>query len=240
MPSSFLLSIACAALLAAQCSSASSHNPHEVYVEAGLLGSKGIGYAHSFSDVLGVRVDVSASDASRSGRAGQFHYDADLKGRQMGAYADWFPFGGKFHLSAGLHARKLSMDVDGRANAAKKIVIGRAELEYGGPKDSVIAHVKWPTVAPYLGLGWGHSTIQRGGISFVSDLGVSFGSPKVELTISDALRKKLDTATVADRRLNGSDMTTDGELERQHRALNKDVGKIKAFPHLFVGVAYRF
>jgi len=239
MTSSLFLFITCAALLAIQSASA-SFNPHEVYAEVGLLGSKGIGYAHSFNDVLGVRADVSTSNASRSGRAGQFHYDADLKGQQMGAYADWFPFGGKFHLSAGLHARKLDLDVDGRANAAKKIVIGRAELEYGDPEDSATAHVKWPTVAPYLGLGWGHSTIQRGGISFVSDIGVSFGSPKVELTISEALRDNLDKAAEADRRINNSDMTTDGEIERQRRALAKDVGKIKVFPHLFIGAAYRF
>jgi len=240
MKSSFLLSITCAALLAAQCASASSHNPHEVYVEVGLLGSKGIGYARSFNDIFGVRAEVSASDASRSGRAGRFHYDADLKGRQMGTYADWFPFGGKFHLSAGLYTRKLSLDVDGRANEAKKIVIGRAELEYDGPEDSATAHVKWPIVAPYLGLGWGHSTIQRGGFSFVSDFGVSFGSPKVELTISDALRNKLDLAAEADRSINGSNMTTDGELARQRCALAKDAGKVKVFPHLFIGVAYRF
>jgi len=240
MKSSFLLPITCAALLAAQCANASSHNPHEVYVEAGLFGSKGIGYARSFNDVLGVRVDVSSSDTSRRGRAGEFHYDAALKGQQMGAYADWFPFGGKFHLSAGLHTRKLNLDVDGRANAAKKIAIGRVELEYGGPEDSATARVKWPTVAPYLGLGWGHSTIQRGGFSFVSDFGVSLGAPKVELTISEALRKKLDAATEADRRINGTDMTANGEIERQRSALAKDVGRVKVFPHLFVGVAYRF
>jgi len=240
MKSSLLLSMTCAGLLAAQCVNASSSNPHEVYAEVGLLGSKGIGYAHSLNDVLGVRADVSTSSASRSGRAGQFQYDADLKGRQVGAYADWFPFGGKFHLSAGLHTRKLDLDVDGRANEARKIVIGRAELGYGDPEDSATARVKWPTVAPYLGFGWGHSTIQRGGISFVSDIGVSVGSPKVELTISEALRTKLDRAAEMDRRINGSDMTSDGEIERQRSALAKDVGKVKIFPHLFIGVAYRF
>jgi len=235
----FLLPITCAGLLAAQCVNASS-SPREVYVGAGRLGSKGIGYAHSFNDVFGMHADVSSPKAGRSGRAGQFRYDADPKGQQMGAYIDWFPFGGKFHLSAALHVRKLTVDVNGRANKAQQIIIGRVPVKYGEPGDNATAHIKWPTVAPYLGFGWGHSTIQRGGISFVSDIGVSFGSPKVELTISEALRNKLERVADADRAANGTSMKVDDEIERQRRALVKNAGEIKVFPHVFIGVAYRF
>jgi len=236
----FLLAIACGALLATQSVSASS-NSHEVYVEAGLLGGKGVGYAHHFNDVLGVRADVSTASAGRNNiRAGQFRYDAHLKNRQMGVYADWFPFGGKFHLSAGLHTRKLNLDVDGRANAAKKISIGKIDVDYGDPNDVAWAHVKWPSVAPYLGLGWGHSASQHGGISFISDFGVSFGVPKIQLGVSNILREKLEAVAEMDRKINGTDITANSEIERQRRSLAKDAGKLKVFPHAFIGVAYRF
>jgi len=236
MKSSFvLLSTACAALLAVQPVSASS-NPHEVYVEAGLFGARGIGYARSFNDILGVRVDFSKLSTGHSLNIGQYRYDAALTGRQLGAYADWFPFGGKFHLSAGVSSRKLEADVDARFKSEKTILIGRVPVNYDGETDWVKAHLKWPGIAPYLGLGFGHSTIQRAGFGFVTELGVTLGAPKVQLGISDALRAKLEVVTS----IPDSGTTADAEIERQRRELADDVSKIKVFPHLYIGVAYRF
>jgi len=241
MKSSFILfSTACAALLAVQPVSASS-NPHEVYAELGPLGAQGIGYAHSFNDIFGVRADVSRLGSSHHLDSGQYRYDARLKGRQMGAYADWFPFGGKFHLTAGLTSRKLEADVDAHSKSEQEIRIGQVKVNYGGEEDWVKAHLKWPGVAPYLGLGFGHSTAQRAGFGFVAELGVTLGAPKVQLSISNDLRKKLNEAIDAPGPGNPwSGTTTDEEIERQRRELADDVGKIKLFPHMYIGVAYRF
>jgi len=241
MKSSFaLLSTACAALLAVQSANASS-NPHEVYAELGPLGARGIGYAHSFNDIFGVRADFSRLGSRHNLNVGQYHYDARLKSRQMGAYADWFPFGGKFHLTAGLTSRKLEADVEARFKSEKTILIGRVPVNYGGEKDWVRANLKWPGVAPYLGLGFGHSTAQRAGFGFVTEIGVTLGSPKVQLSISESLREKLDGVTSAPVPGNPwSSTTTDAEIEHQRRELADDVSKIKVFPHLYIGVAYRF
>jgi len=230
-----ILSITCAALLAAQSASAFS-NPHEVYAQAGLFGSKGLGYAHSFSDIFGVRADFSRLSTGRSLSVGQYRYDAALTGRQMGIYADWFPFGGKLHLTAGLNGRKLEADVDARFKEGRSISVGDVSVGDAGADDSVKAKMEWPSVAPYLGLGFGHSTIQRAGFGFVSEIGVTLGSPKVQLSISDSLREKLDIATGRP----GSNTTSDAEIERQRGELADDVSKIKLFPHMYIGVAYRF
>jgi len=236
MKSSFTLFFtACAALLAAQSASASS-NPHEVYAQAGLFGSKGLGYAHSFSDIFGVRADFSRLSTGRSLSVGQYRYDAALTGRQMGAYADWFPFGGKLHLTAGLNSRKLEAGVNARLKEGRSISVGNVSVGYGGPEDWVKAKMEWPGVAPYLGLGFGHSTIQRAGFGFVTEIGVTIGAPKVQLSISNPLRNKLDGITSVP----GSGTTTDAEIERQRRELADDVSKIKVFPHMYIGVAYRF
>jgi len=240
-PRSFsLLSMACAALLAVQSASASS-NPHEVYAQGGLFGSKGFGYAHSFSDIFGVRADFSRLSTGRSLSVGQYRYDAALTGRQVGAYADWFPFGGKLHLTAGLSSRKLDADVDARFKNDRDIRVGGVLVANIDALDWVKAELKWSSVAPYLGLGFGHSTVQRAGFGFVTEIGVTLGAPKVKLSISESLRGKVDGATTTP--IPGSPwegISTDDAIEKQRRELADDVSKIKVFPHMYIGVAYRF
>jgi len=236
---SALCSLACAALLMAH--SATASNPHEVYAGAGLLGSKGIGYAHSFGDLFGVRADFSRLSTGRSLSVSEYRYEAALKGRQLGAYADWFPFGGKLHLTAGLVSRHLEADVEARFKNERRVRIGRVNVNYGGSEDWVRADLQWPSVAPYLGVGFGHSTAQRAGFGFLSEIGVTIGAPKVQLSISEALRAKVDAVTsvpVPGNPLGGT--TTDAEIEYQRRELADDVSKIKVFPHMYIGVAFRF
>jgi len=204
-----------------------------VYAELGPLGAQGIGYAHSFNDI-GVCADFSRLGSSQHLDSGQYRYDARLKGRQMGAYADWFPFGGKLHLTAGLNSRKLEAGVN-----VRPISVGNVSVGYGGPEDWVKAKMEWPGVAPYLGQGFGHSTAQRAGFGFVTEIGVTLGAPKVQLGISDALREKVDAATSASVPGNPwAGTTTDAEIEHQRRELADDMSKIKAFPGIYIGVAY--
>jgi len=107
-------------------------------------------------------------------------------------------------------------------------------VPYGGDADTAHAKVKWPTVAPYLGIGWGHHASRGPGFGFIADIGVSFGSPKTELTISNLLRDKLEVVAAAQ----GSSAAS--EIERQRRELADDVEEVKVIPRLFVGVSYRF
>jgi len=91
------------------------------------------------------------------------------------------------------------------------------------------------------GLRFGHSTVQRAGFGFVTGDGVTIGAPKVQLGISDALREKVDAATSASVPENPwAGTATDTEIEHQRRELADDVSKIKAFPGIYIGVAYRF
>jgi len=128
-----------------------------------------------------------------------------------------------------------------RQSRNHRLLIGRVPVSYGGPDDWVEANLSWPGLAPYLGLGFGHSTAQRAGFGFVTELGVTLGAPKVQLGISDALREKVDAATSASVPGNPwAGTTTDAEIEHQRRELADDVSKIKVFPHIYIGVAHRF
>jgi len=224
-----LLPAACGLLLAAHTASA-----HEIYAKAGFPGV-GAGYAHSLNKHFGVQADyTTAGTINRDGVAGQLRYEADLKADQLGVYGNWFPFGGSFRLSGGLHSRTLEVNAHGHEQNGM-ITIGGVNIPYdGGGTDLVQARVEWPKVAPYLGIGWGHARHGQG-FGFVADFGVSFGSPKTELTVSQTLLGKLDDLAKKDPRINAK-----AEIERQRQAMAKDVETVKVFPHLFVGLSYQF
>jgi len=228
---SALLPVVCGLLLAANHADA-----QEVYGKVGILGV-GAGYAHTINEYFAVRTDFSTVDTlDRNGTAGQLDYDAELKANQLGFYGDYFPFGGSFRLTAGLHSRKLEVVANGRHDGSS-IFIG--DINVSGiidDLDTAQASVKWSSIAPYIGMGWGHHATQSRGFGFIADIGVSFGSPKTSLTISDDLRYKAIGAIF----LSGSNMDVDEEVEKQRREIADDLEKFSAFPHAFIGLSYRF
>jgi len=205
---------------------------HEIYAKAGFPGA-GLGYAYSPNQYFGVRADFSSTGTIHHHGivARKSHWDADVKADHLGAYADWFPFGGSFRLSGGLHSRALEVNADSDSGI---ITIRGFKIPYSGNGDAVQMRTQWPRVAPYLGIGWGHHADQRKGFGLIADIGVSFGAPRTELAISDPLRKKLDFLAWL------IDTSVDAELERQRRKLAAEVGQVKVIPHLFVGMSYRF
>jgi len=224
-----LLPVACGLLLAAQSASA-----QEVYGKVGILGI-GAGYSHSINQHFGVRADFSTvGTIDRDGTADRLDYDAEFKANQLGLYGDYFPFGGSFRLTAGLHSRKLEAIANGRANDGGIINIGGFPVQVLSDDDTAQAKVKWDSVAPYLGIGWGHHAKEGRGFGFIADIGVSFGSPKTSLTISDSLRNKMDALGPS------LGLDTNEEIEKQRKEIDDDVAGISIFPHLFIGLSYRF
>jgi len=229
--SAALLSVACGLLLAAQSTSA-----QEVYAKAGILGM-GAGYSHSVNQHFGVRTDFSTvGTIDRSGTAGKLDYEAELKANQWGFYGDYFPFGGSFRLTAGLHSRKLEVVANGRHDGSS-IFIGNINVAgLLDELDTAQAKVKWNSIAPYIGIGWSHHAKQSKGFGFIADIGISLGSPKTSLTISDDLRYKAIGAIF----LSGSNMDVDTEIEKQRREIADDIEKFSVFPHAFIGISYRY
>ena len=62
--------------------------------------------------------------------------------------------------------------------------------------DSLDFDAKFPTVTPYLGIGWGHQAGTTG-LHFYADAGVAFGRRDVTLTPSASLAAKLNPADLA-------------------------------------------
>jgi len=203
------------------------------YAKTGFLGT-GLGYFYGLTDNFSLRADFThMKKFERDFSSGAVDYHASLDSRQFGVYGDVFPFGTGFRLSGGLHIRNLQAQAQGRPQNNGQIVINNTRVDFD-PGDTLTGRVKFPTVAPYLGIGWGYHDAQASGFGFVLDLGVTFGRPSASLIVSDGLRAKLDTAA-------GSGSTTAAaELEGQRQKLDDTVGKFKVFPQVHVGVSYRF
>jgi len=204
-----------------------------IYAKAGVLGA-GLGYSHSLTDRFSLRTDVTTVGTAKYQRTmNLLHYSARLKANQWGVYGDWFPFANGLRVSGGLHVRQLNAQVQARPAEAGSITLNNISVPYG-PGDSVTGRVRFPALAPYLGIGWGHHGTQAAGFGFVFDVGVSFGAPQVDLAVSDLLRAKLSIAAA----MNGT--TLKKELQAERQKLQDQADKVKIFPHLYVGLSYRF
>jgi len=207
-----------------------------VYTKAGIAGV-GVGYFHGVTEHLSLRSDFSIvrkftrDFASRAGS-----YTVSLDANQWGIYGDWFPFGNGFRLSTGIHVRRLQVQAHGQpADGAFTIRFGPLKWSVKfKPEDTFTGLVKFPAVAPYLGIGWGYHDTQKPGLGFVFDLGVSFGKPSAKLIISDSLQTKIRLA-----RLTGAS-SVDALLKGEQQKLNDTANAFKAFPQVYVGVSYRF
>jgi len=226
------LSLSCLSIAACCALSPLLAQAQGVYAKAGILGA-GLGYSHRITDSMSVRIDATTvGSISRQRTVGSIGYKAKLKADQLGLYGDWFPFANGFRLSAGMYLRDMEVKAEGRPNAAGSVTVNNTTVNYGAG-DALSGRVKFPSVAPYLGLGWGQRSAQEPGFGFVFDLGVSFGKPKTTLTANTSLTAKLNAAA-------GFGATAASEIEAERRELARKANKLKVFPHLSVGVSYRF
>jgi len=136
-----------------------------------------------------------------------------------------------------MHVRKLQVQVYGQpADGAFTIHIGFIKQSATfTSKDTFTGLLKFPTVAPYLGIGWGYHDTQKPGLDFVFDLGVSFGKPSTNLIISDNLQAKIRLARVL-----GDASSVDALLNGAQQKLTDTANAFKVFPQVYAGISYRF
>ena len=106
--------------------------------------------------------------------------------------ADFHPFKGGFHLSAGLFSNENEISISATPTAA---------LDIGGttytPAEigTLSGRISFDSTAPYFGLGWGRISGEKR-VGFLFDLGIlKQGSGSVELTSSTGLINLVDLQT---------------------------------------------
>ncbi len=157
------------------------------------------------------------------GAIGTVNYDFDLKVLDFPFTLDWYPFHGGFRLSGGLIFNQTDGDLDMHSIAA---------LTMGGHSysaaDSGTIHgtVHFPRLAPYVGIGWGHTFGLGGRWGILGDLGMAFlGRPKVSLSAAGPL---------------AADAKFIGDLAQEERDVQDDLSILRFYPVFSVSLFYRF
>jgi hypothetical protein len=197
----------------------------EIFLQGGTLGV-GLGAAMSINSAFGVHADFSAINFSHNFTVGGNLYDDDVRLRQGGIYGDFFPWATSgFRLTAG--ARFTDDHVTGTSVPSNGTYQFKGTVYPAYPGEYATAQVSYPTVMPYLGVGYGHQPGAKG-FGFLADLGVAYGIPKVTYTLSPVLNQ-LAGPTMS------QEIASTGLQELRHKA-----SPYRWYPTLQVGVTYHF
>lgn len=202
-----------------------SAHAQEIFLQGGTQGA-GIGAAISFNSMLGAHADFNAIDLSHDFSVAGNRYQDDVKLRQGGLYADIFPWRGSgFRATVGL--RFNDDEVTGVS------VPTNGTYTFGGKRYPALpgmyatAQARYPTVMPYVGIGYGHRPASKG-LGFVADLGVAYGMPRCSYTLSPELAAAAGPVK--------SQILVASGLDE----LNKVMSRYRWYPVLQIGISYRF
>lgn len=167
---------------------------------------------------------------------GKFEFD----GNNAGILFDYHPFGGVFHLTAGLNFSKMELTAKGRLQhnyAGKSYELGGYTFYAEGNEASVDAKYDWNDLQPYLGIGWSTDGDGDSSLYFTMDIGVNFiGKGKFSISGMNGVMIKDPNGNLID--------ATNQILEDAVLEEGKDffdiADKIIVYPVIQLGMGYRF
>lgn len=195
---------------------------HEIY---GQIGTEGVGIG--FSEPLGTRDNIRAEfngfALSHNFSTNDLNYDGRAKIYHGGLYLDFFPAPATvpFRFTAGMIIGGDNVSGDATSMSGSVKING---VEYSTNGETVHAKARYPTVRPYVGIGFGHTPIAQKGFSAFFDAGVTYGRPDVTLDVPADIVAEAGQANV--------------DAERQQ--LQDKADKWRWYPIVKVGVTYRF
>lgn len=195
-------------------------------------GSVGVGFKYStlgagleisypVSSMLTVSAGINSFSKSWTETASGVDYKGDLDLQTISLLANYHPFAGSFHLTAG--AMINNNEVTMKADPSTSYNIGGTTYtlaEVGTLKGTI----DFNKVAPYAGLGWGTSS--DSGIGFTLDIGVLMqGKPNVDFKA---------TGTLA------SDSGFQADLKKEEANAEDDIKDFTMWPVISAGIDVRF
>lgn len=187
----------------------------------GGIGTSGfeIGLGSRLGSSTGVRMDAEFLDYGRTFDRNGATYDTKLKFSALGVYGDYF-LGNSFRLTAGALLGQRKATGSGVATNGTITING---VSYPAAGESVAAEAKFPSFAPYVGIGFGHAQSSKG-ISFYFDAGVAIGKADAKITPSAGLLAAAGQSNI----------------DAEQRNLQESVDKLKFFPAVKFGLGYTF
>jgi hypothetical protein len=197
------------------------HN--EVY---GAVGTEGIGagYGYGINDHFGVRAEVDGFGVSHSFSAGDLDYDGTLRLTHGALLADFFPVPQSYvpvRLTAGILVGDDQLSGDATSMNGTYTLNGATVSANG---ESINVKLKFPTVRPYVGLGFGHNPTAKKGFSMACDAGVAIGKPSVSFNVPSDIEGVAGAENVA--------------AEEQN--LQSKANKFSVYPIVKIAATYRF
>ncbi|CAD6525222.1 hypothetical protein [Paraburkholderia metrosideri] len=202
-----------------------SLHAQQVYVQGGTLGV-GIGAAYNVTTWFGVHADFNGINFSHNFTVGGNVYEDGVRLRQGGIYGDVFPWSNNgFRVTAGL--RFTDNEVTGNSVPTNGTYTFKGQRLPASPGEYATATAKYPTVMPYLGIGYGLQPRGKG-FGLVIDLGVAYGIPRSTYTLSPGLSQAAGPAL-------SQQIIATGLQQLRDKA-----SPFRWYPTLQIGVSYHF
>ena len=218
------LAILCAAALGSACGTASAGS----FVPAvnAQLGTLGYGLGLTFTIVpktFNVRTGFNTASYSGSKTYDNANFNGQIKFQNVPVLADWYPFHGAFHLTAGGYYNKNRLDLTGAPEAGGVYTIN-GDTYTASQVGTLTGQVAFKTFSPYIGMGWGNPMWgSNWDASF--DIGALYeGAPDVSLSATGA----------------ASDPALASDLASVRNTAMTDTASYKWWPVIQFGVSYRF
>jgi opacity protein-like surface antigen len=195
-----------------------------VLLKAGTLGA-GLDVSVGMSESLGLRLQANALSYEDDLTESDVDYSADLELKSAGLLLDWHPFRGVFRVSLGAYWNGNEATAVGRPTGGTYEINGTtyASAEIG----SLNGQVDFPSVAPYLGLGFGSAPKAGSGLSFSFDVGVLY-QQEANVALSVACGTTVRCAQLQ------------SDVAAEAVSLQDDLKDYKFYPVVSFGIGYRF
>ena len=191
------------------------------FIYSGIGNRWSLGYAWGRYGNFHVRTDLSGETSTDSNRNinGTF-YNYESKSFSLGSYLDWHPFNSAFRLSGGIHLNDMKTSLKGKTNTS--VSINSNSIALGTNTFNV--DFSFPTVTPYLGIGYNNISVDSPGFHFFADAGVMIG--------------KYDATTTTN--LIGSQNVTTADVDTEMNNLRNALFRNGYIPTANFGLTYRF
>tara|TARA_R110001606_G_C15404041_1_gene653837 strand:+ start:22930 stop:23571 length:642 start_codon:yes stop_codon:yes gene_type:complete len=151
-------------------------------------------------------------------------YNADFEMKASSVKMDYFPFGGRFFLSAGIMMPDIEANVVGTPDDGSTYEFNNRPYKAADIGSVVGSATVADGTQPYVGLGWRSS--HQSGLSFFSEFGVVATNVDVSLSTTSNFEAR--------------DPQLQQDIRAEEQSLEDDIDKLPVFPVAVLGVSYTF
>ncbi|PWQ95539.1 hypothetical protein [Leucothrix arctica] len=199
-----------------------------VALKAGTLGG-GIEYVHSLSPKFAIGIGFNGFSIDDTIEESDITYDADLDMQNFSLVGDYHPFSNGFRLSAGVYNNGNEFALSAKPTENNEFEINGNSYSTDDTVESLDGLISFKSLAPYVGIGWGHKPMSGKGWGFDADLGVLFqGSPEASLTVVCVDPESTICSELQD------------DVDAEEVSLKEDSEEFDVYPVISLGVSYTF